>query len=106
MAYIRRNDDYLSEIPNYVTTVSLVVSEISIYPLFFPALLRRHRRAELEQKSRQLLEERDQLSATFEAARQRTTELNQPPQVSMLTPDKRLSVVSMGSDLERGEKGR
>ena len=64
----------------------------------FCCLLYRHRRAELEQKSRQILEERDQLSATFEAARQRTTELNQPPQVSLLSPDKRLSVVSLASE--------
>ncbi|XP_022803543.1 trichohyalin-like [Stylophora pistillata] len=64
----------------------------------------RHRRAELEQKSRQILEERDHLNTTFETTRQRTTELNQPPRVSLLSPDKRLSVVSLGSDGDRGEK--
>ncbi|XP_027038331.1 trichohyalin-like [Pocillopora damicornis] len=61
----------------------------------------RHRRAELEKKSRQILEERDHLSTTFEATRQRTTELNQPPSVSLLSPDKRLSVVSLGSEADR-----
>ena len=63
-------------------------------------LSRRSRQAELEQKSRQILEERNQLSASFEAARQRTTELNQPPEVSLLSPDKR----HIAASLEIGDR--
>ena len=61
----------------------------------YPCLSRRNRRVELDQKSRQILEERNQLSASFEAARQRTTELNQTPQVSLLSPDKGHSAFSL-----------
>ena len=62
----------------------------------------RQRREELDQKSRQILQEREKLSATYEAARMRTSEMAQQSRPSVTS--KHGSVDSELSDVDLTEE--